>query len=117
MKKIIIAVMAIILIGFAGCYVFIYENSSVYYTQIDNSKMEKINTDGGVINFKGSQPYSYTLTSYNADGKKKKLHFTADKQLKEDAFICLNVQFIRGVVSWSEIQYEELPQPVQEKYK
>lgn len=117
MKKIIIAVISIILIGIAGYRIFIYESDSVYYTQIDNSKMKKINTDGGVVNFKGSLPYSYTLTCYNSTGKKKKLQFTADKKLREDAFICLNVNSVRGVVSWNEVQYYELPLPVQEKYE
>ncbi len=117
MKKIIISVIAIIIIGIAGYRIFIYESDSVYYTQIDNSKMEKINTENGVINFEGSLPYSYNLTCYSSTGKKKKLRFTADKKLREDAFICLNVNFVRGVVSWSEIQYYELPLPVQEKYE
>lgn len=117
MKKIIIAVIAVIMIGITSCYVFANQNSSLYYTQIDNSKMEQINTDGGVINFKGSQPYSYTLTCYNANGKKKKIQFTADKELREDAFICLNFKSVRGVISWNEVQYNELPQSVQKKYE
>lgn len=117
MKKILFVVVTIILIGITSYFAFVSGDGSDYYTQIDNSKMEKIETSNGVINFKGSLPYSYTLTCYNATGKKKELHFTSEKQLRQDAFLHLKVKSIRGVVNWSEVQYNELPHDVQKKYE
>lgn len=115
MKKIIIAVIAIV-IGFVGWYFITDNGSSDYYTQIDNSKMEKTSTDGGVVNFEGSLPYSYKLVCYNKNGKKKELQFTTERELREDAFIHLEVKSVRGVVSWNEVWYDELPEAVQKKY-
>ncbi|MCM1132879.1 MAG: YxeA family protein [Ruminococcus flavefaciens] len=117
MKKIIIAVMVILVAGCAGIYAFIATDSSdYYYTQIDNSKMEKTDFNGGVINFEGSLPYSYKLTCYDKNGRKKNLQFTAEKKLRDNAFIRLEVKSVRGVISWNEVWYDELPEAVQKKY-
>lgn len=48
--------------------------------------------------------------------KKKELQFTTEKELREDAFIHLEVKSVRGVVSWNEVWYDELPEAVQKKY-
>lgn len=38
-------------------------------------------------------------------------------EAEEDAFICLTVMSVRGVIEWSEVQYEELPEAVQSHYR
>lgn len=90
--------------------------STYYYAQIDNSKMEQTGSKGGVISFGGNMDYSYTLFCYNEDGKGKDITFGTSRELKEDAFIRLTVMPVRGVLEWSEVQYEELPAAVQGKY-
>lgn len=98
------------IITIAICFIAIYflENyKSVYYTQIDNSKIEKIsNTD--------DMKYEYTLDSYNEDGKKKEIKFKTSRELKESAYLMLEVRTF-GVHSWKEVQEDELPNKVQEK--
>lgn len=90
--------------------------STYYYSQIDNSKIEQVGSKGGVINFSGSMDYSYTLFSYNENGKGKDITFGTSKELKEGAFIRLTVMPIRGVLEWKEVQYDELPAAVQGNY-
>jgi len=95
----------------AACAIALYfwENyNSIYYTQIDNTKIEKIsNLD--------DMKYEYTLKCYSKNGKKKDLKFKTSRELKEDAFLKLEVKTF-GVYSWEEVQYNELPEKVQTNY-
>ena len=88
----------------------------IYSPLIHNPKISQHDSRGGVVNFKGSLPYSYTLTSYDENGKEKEITFGTSKELQEGAFISLEVVPVRGVTSWAEVQYEELPEAVQGKY-
>ena len=113
-----IAVAVIIVVGFIGfCMWFLSgTGSTYYYSQIDTSKIEQTKSKGGVINFRGSMDYSYTLFSYDENGKGKDITFGTSKELKEGAFIRLTVMPIRGVLEWKEVQYDELPAVVQSNY-
>ena len=95
----------------AACAIALYfwENyNSIYYTQIDNTKIEKIsNLD--------DMKYEYNLKCYSKNGKKKDLKFKTSRELKEDAFLKLEVKTF-GVYSWEEVQYNELPEKVQTNY-
>ena len=90
--------------------------STGYYAQIDNSKAEQVETKGGVISLKGNLPYSYTLLSYDENGSEKEITFGASRELRDGAFIRLTFMPIRGVLDWSEVQYDELPPAVQAHY-
>lgn len=104
---IIIAVIVAISICFVAFY-FLENYESVYYTQIDNSKIEKTsNTD--------DMKYEYTLDSYNKKGYKKEIKFKTSRELKEDAFLMLELRTF-GVHSWKEVQYNELPENVKINY-
>lgn len=119
MKKITeLSVFAVMIAGFiCFCIWFLSGAGSIYYySQIDNSKIEQAESKGGVINFNGSMDYSYTLFSYNEDGKGKDITFGTSKELKEGAFIRLTVMPVRGVLEWKEVQYDELPAAVQGNY-
>ena len=95
-----IAAVVILIVGFIGfCMWFLSgTGSTYYYSQIDNSKIEQTESKGGVINFSGSMDYSYTLFSYDENGKGKDITFGTSKELKEGAFIRLTVMPIRGVL-------------------
>ncbi len=121
MKKKMIAgfsAAAVIIAGFiCFCIWFLSgAGSTYYYSQIDNSKVKQIESKGGVINFSGSMDYSYTLFSYNENGKGKDITFGTSRELKEGAYIRLTVMPIRGVLEWKEVQYEQLPAAVQSNY-
>lgn len=117
MKKIWIAIIAVLLVAAAVCAVFFSNAGTTYrYTQIDNSKKEKIESRGGVIDLKGGMDYQYTLPSYNEDGKEKDITFGTSRELREGAFVRLTVA-LRGVIKWEEVQYDEMPLSVQDKYE
>ena len=101
-----------VIVAIAICsvaYFFIENYETIYYTQIDNTKIEKINrTD--------DMKYEYTLKSYNADGKEKEIKFKTSRELREKAYLKLEVRTF-GVHSWEEVQEGELPSRVYEKIK
>ena len=109
------AVLLIVLIGFCAWFLS-GSGSTEYYAQIDNTKVEQVDTKGGVISFKGNLPYSYALTAYDEKGGEKEITFGTSRELKEGAFIRLTVMPVRGVLDWSEVQYDELPAAVQAHY-
>lgn len=102
-------VMAVI-IAFAICGFAIYFmefHEAIYYTQIDNTKIEKIASND-------EMKYEYTLDCYEENGKKKELKFKTSRELREDAYLKLEVTFI-GVHAWEEVGKNELPDKVQGK--
>ena len=96
----------IVLIGIGLYYMENY--SGIYYTQIDNIKVEKLNTSDNM-------KYEYTLECYNQDGKSKIFKFKTSRELREDAYLSLTIK-ITGVNKWEEVMYDELPDKVKEKY-
>ena len=116
--KIAIGVAAVLLIGLIGfCAWFLSGfGSTEYYSQIDNSKIEQVDSKGGVINLKGNLPYSYTLLCYDENGSEREITFGVSRELRDGAFIRLTVMPVRGVLDWSEMQYDELPAMVQKHY-
>ncbi len=118
-KRIMVGItVVVIVVGFiCFCMWFLSgTDSTYYYTQIDNSKIEQVDSRGGVIDLKGGMSYSYTLSAYNENGDEKDITFGASRELKEGAFIRLTVMPVRGVLEWSEVQYNELPAAVQSNY-
>ena len=116
--KIAVGVAAVLLIGLIGfCAWFLLGfGSAEYYSQIENSKIEQVDSKGGVINLNGNLPYSYTLLCYDENGSERKITFGTSKELRDGAFIRLTVMPVRGVLDWSEMQYDELPVTVQNHY-
>lgn len=119
-KKVLIGIgiAVAVLIGLiCFCVWFLSESGSTYYyTQIDNSKIEQVNSRGGVIDLHGGLSYSYTLPSYGENGEEKNITFGTSRELREGAFIRLTVMPVRGVLEWIEVQYDELPTTVQSYY-
>ena len=101
---IIIAVIIVIAL-LVGAYYFLVLHKDLYYTQIDNTKIEEIS---GTDDMK----YQYTLTAYNKNGKEKEVQFKTSRELREDAYLELDIMQMRGVVNWREVQVEELPDDV-----
>lgn len=114
-----IGIAAVLVLGIVlGCnWFFSGSGSTHYYTQIDNSKFRPVSHQG-VIDLSGSggMDYSYTLTSYDENGGEQDITFGVSRELRESAFLRLTVSPIRGVLNWSEVQYDELPAAVQAHY-
>ncbi len=90
-------------------YNLMFIQESVYYTKIDNTRIENISTIHDI-------EYEYTLDCYNENGNKKELKFKTSRELREKAYLKLNTMFFRGVINWEEVQYDELPEKVQVIY-
>ena len=109
-EKLPMAIAVIVAIAVCVLALYFFENyNSIYYTQIDNTKIEKISSSD-------EMKYEYTLDCYNEKGKKKEVKFKTSRELSEDAFLKLEVKTL-GVHSWEEVQYAELPEKVQTNYK
>ena len=117
-KGIIIIITALIIALACACVVCtsLSDSGIYYYTQIDNTKLEKNDARGGVIDFKGSLPYLYSLPAYSEEGDAQVCTFGAERELKEGAFIRLRLAPLRGVVSCAEVMFDELPETVKAKY-
>ncbi len=105
-EKLPIIIAVIIVIALAvGAYYFLVVHKDQYYTQIDNTKIEEVSGSGDM-------KYQYTLTAYNKNGKEKEIQFKTSRELREDAYLELDVMQVRGVVDWKEVQQDELPDEV-----
>ncbi|MBD5080829.1 MAG: YxeA family protein [Ruminococcaceae bacterium] len=122
MKKhtavIIVVALSIVTILSMGVWFLLNGKDTYYYTQIDTAKMTENEEAGrgGVIDFTGGMRYLYTLTCYDGNGKEKELNFGANKELRDQAFLKLTVRPVQGVVAWEEVQYNDMPDHVKEKY-
>ena len=101
---IIIAVIIVIVLA-VGAYYFLVIHKEIYYTQIDNTKIEGISSTDDM-------KYQYTLTAYNKNGKEKQVQFKTSRELRQGAYLELDVMQIRGVVNWREVNQNELPEDV-----
>lgn len=104
---IIIAFIVAIMLIF-GAYYILFVHKDIYYTQIDNTKIEKISSSDDM-------KYQYTLIAYDKSGKEKEIEFKTSRELKEDAYLELEIMVTRGVVNWKEVQVNELPDRVKEE--
>lgn len=109
-KAIGICVIALLAVCCAAVGVYHLQNyDSCYYTQIDNSKMEELPVGSDM-------KCEYTLDCYSSKGKKRQLTFKTSRELREDAYLSLEVRSF-GVHKWAEVEYNDMPSEVQEKLK
>ena len=85
-----------------------------YYVKIDNAHISENESSGGVINLGSSEPYLYKLEAVNAASDRTEIEFGTSRELRQGAFLKLDLQPIRGVVGWSEISEDSLPPKVAE---
>ena len=104
---IIIAVIIVIAL-IVGAYYFLVIHKELYYTKIDNTKLEQLSTTDDM-------KYQYTLKAYNKNGKEKEVKFKTSRELREGAYLELDFMQMRGVINWREVQENELPEDVKTK--
>ncbi len=74
----------------------------VYYTQIDNDCVTRDDADSGM-------PYRYELTAYAEDGSQTTTVFHTSRELRDGAYLRFDAAFLRGMISWKEVQADDLP--------
>ncbi len=102
-----------LLIASLGWWVLVGNVNGEYFTQVDNSKTSQLESKGGVIDPTGGMKIEYRLPAYNESGDEREIAFGTDRELREGAYLKLEAEPIRGVVGWSEVQYDDLPPKVQ----
>lgn len=116
MKKSMIAI-GIVFVILVGGVIFLQNvnlnrvGADEYYTQIngEGTETEDKGSDGAI-----HISYEYELPAYDKDGNQKTLTFSADKQLRENAYLLLFVKNGKDVTSYQEVKDEELPKKVAE---
>ncbi|NUC16246.1 YxeA family protein [Bacillus mycoides] len=83
-----------------------------YYVQItvDGKEYNGKSNDGTPY-----KDYQYKLTGFDKKGKEKELEFTAQKNLRKEAFLRVFHSDKKGVTAWEEVKKDELPAKVKEK--
>lgn len=104
----VIAIVIVLGVCVAGGLNYLENYDEVFYAKVDNSKVQELSSDEDM-------KYEYTLDCYNKNGKSRELDFKTSRQLREGAYISLEVRSL-GVHKWEEVTYDDLPQPVQEKF-
>ncbi|MFJ7973718.1 YxeA family protein [Psychrobacillus sp. NPDC096389] len=119
MKKFLIVIGVLFAVGGVGIFAitkidFNRTNADNYYLQIteDGVPHEDKLDDGSVMT-----TYSYQLDATNADGKTIPLEFTAQKNLRKDAYLKMYVKKDDQVSSYDEVKLEDIPNKAQKQLK
>lgn len=106
----VFAGVGIILVILVFCLVYwlLFYQNTTYYTKIDNTKVEILDS--------GDMRYEYSLEAYDKNGKSKTVTFKTSRELRDDAYLKLDVMITRGVKAWEEIEFKDMPKNVQERY-
>lgn len=117
MKKFLIIVGVLFALGIVGVFTFTKidfnrMNANNYYLQIteDGVPHENKLDDGSVMT-----SYSYKLDATNEAGKTISLEFTAQKELRQDAYLKMYVKEGDQVSSYDEVKLEEIPKKAQKR--
>ena len=103
-KRIATIVLGVLLLGaVAGVfYLTNTDNASTWYVRVDDA-IARQKADGD------EEVWEYTLDAYNERGEHRQLTFTAGKRLRDGAYLKLGYMPVREVVSWEEVQPEQVP--------
>lgn len=109
-EKLPMIIVVIIAIAICCAAFYFFENYEAhYYTKIDNTKIQKVSGSDDM-------KYEYTLDCYKENGSKKQIKFKTSRELREGAYLFLEVRSLGGVHSWEEVQFDELPDKVKAIY-
>ncbi|KYG89234.1 YxeA family protein [Metasolibacillus sp. FSL H7-0170] len=118
MKKVFIALASLIIVVIAGLVViatvdFNRLGKEAVYVQITgDGEVEKFTTASGEV----MATYWYKQAAYKENGGVVEVEFSANKNLRHDAYLKLYVKSGKEVTSYDEISYDELPEKVKEKF-
>ncbi|WP_230678567.1 YxeA family protein [Lacticaseibacillus zhaodongensis] len=111
MRKIVIAVSALLVVFVAGG-LFWYGQSNyggqTYYTQVTTDGQQVVDKAKSGEHYRD---YAYTLKGYTQDGQGKTLHFKANKErpLRRNAYLKLVNNDKKGVISWQSVAKKDVP--------
>lgn len=115
-KKVgIIAAVTLLVICLAGGAYLVLDrmenHDEFYYTQVDNSRIKELKSSSD------DMKYEYALESFDENGGSRELRFKTVRELREGAYLKLELRALGLVYSWEEVEYDALPEKVREKLK
>lgn len=111
-KIIVAAVLVLILAGGAYLVLDRMENhDEFFYTQVDNSRIKELKSSSD------DMKYEYSLESFDENGGQRELKFKTVRELREGAYLKLELRALGLVYSWEEVQLEDIPEKAREKLK
>ncbi|MGE7092433.1 YxeA family protein [Lysinibacillus sp. NPDC048646] len=119
MKKVFFGIGALFILFVAGLIVlmtvdFNRLNKDTYYVHItSDGEVEEYKAGDGQI----LESYWYELPAFNDKGDETTLKFSAQKNLRHDAYLKLYVKKENVVTSYDEVQFEDMPAKVQKHLK
>ena len=117
MKKIVIPIVIFIVL-IVGSIIFLmsfdfnrFGKSHAYIEVIEPTELIEDQLSSGEI----MKRYSYTQSAIKEDGEEIKITFTANKELRQGAYLKMYLDKNGNVTSYDEISFENTPTEVQEK--
>lgn len=112
MKRAFGMAMAAVLIAVAVYFLSVgydrvFVSPDTYYARVDNTCLSKAEDNSNEFD------YHYELPAVSEDGNTNKLGFDTSRELREDAYLKLDTLALRGVVSWEEVAWDEIPASAQ----
>ena len=80
---------------------------AAYYLRVDNDCV--VEDESG----DSDMPYRYELAAWSEEGAETTVIFRTARLLQDDAYLRFDAAFLRGMISWEEISYDEMPDAVQ----
>ncbi|WP_130811348.1 YxeA family protein [Olsenella sp. Marseille-P4559] len=109
-RRIATIVLGVLVLGaVAGVfYLTNTDNASIWYVRVDDAAAQR-KDDGD------EEVWEYTLDAYDEHGGHRQLAFTASKRLRDGAYLKLGYMPVREVVSWEEVQPDQVPDAARER--
>ena len=113
MKKILlILAAALVLIGGGYSWYHARYGGTSYYVKIrEDGEVVKLSSDGG----QQLTRYNYKMNGLDSKGKKKELEFMSHHNLRHEAYLKVLNNNKKGVISWEEVQRNDIPEKVLSK--
>ena len=99
----VVAVIALAAVAVRWGYEKVFVTADVWYVQVDNGKLTVADENNNGFD------YHYELPAVSATGATETLGFDTSRELREGAYLCLETLALRGVSSWEEVTWDEIP--------
>lgn len=119
MKKIfiilgsLVAIMTVALVVLATADFNRLGKENAYVQIVEDGKDETFTASDGAV----YKTYWYEQPAYTAEGEELTVEFSAQKNLRHDAYLMLYMKDGSEVTSYDEVPFENLPEKVQQKFK
>lgn len=105
-----VLVVSVLFVSLGILYRTTTDSAESWYIQINNDLVTEITPHGGMN-------YRYPVTAYDEGGGSRTVDFDTSRVLRDGACLRLEIAAFRGVISWEEVAWAELPAAVQSKLK